>query len=80
MNSDDWEYPIWALMNQHAIKSDWKIEHILIDELVELMKEEENLLPEYLIISRDDYHGLEIIGSYLHIFESDYLQVMKLKE
>jgi len=78
MDSNDWEYPLWVLLGQHASQGDWRINHILVEDISGTIPVDHNPLPELILITRDDYHSLPYLSGYEQVYTSTSIQIMKL--
>jgi len=79
MDPNDWEYPLWVLLGQHASQGEWKINHIFVEDSSRQIAQDTNSRPEILLITKDDYWDLPILSFYEQVYESDSIQIMKIK-
>jgi len=77
MDSNDWEYPLWVLLGQHASPGKWQIDHIDVQDISGTLSHQGTPLPELLLITRDDYQDLAFLSNYEQVYSSVSIQVMK---
>ena len=75
MDSNDWEYPLWVLLNQHASPGDLVLYHIDMDDISRTIPQENSSKPGLILVTRDKYHELDILRSYEQIYSSTSIQV-----
>ncbi len=77
MDPNDWEYPLWVMLDQHASQGEWKINHILVDDISGKITNNFNSKPEILLITKDEYWDLPLLSFYEQVYESNTIQIMK---
>lgn len=77
MDSNDWEYPLWVLIGQHASEGKWQLFHLAVENVSGTIPTNHNPHPELILITRSEYQDLEFLSAYEQIYSSPSIQIMK---
>ena len=77
MDSNDWEYPLWVMLHQHASRVDRVLYHIKMDDISRNITQEHKSRPGLILVTRDNYQYLQILSSYEQIYASSSIQVFQ---
>jgi hypothetical protein len=77
MHSNHWEYPIWALIGEHASKGDWQINHIQVDDISAEIPNDINPRPELVLTTKDDARDLPFLSDYELVFDTPKILIWK---
>jgi hypothetical protein len=76
LGSNDWEYPLWVLLEKHAVNRKPRFIHVWVDnETRELMKEP-FVLPDLVIATKELPEEVEYIHEYEIIFRSESINLL----
>jgi len=75
MDSNDWEYPLWIFLDQHASPGDLVLYHIDMEDISSTISQEYSSKPGLILVTRDKYHDLDILRPYEQIYSSTSIQV-----
>jgi hypothetical protein len=77
MDSNDWEYPIWMLLKQHASIKPRQIYHIDVSDISGTITSGQNPRPEIVIITTADWEDFMETNHYTAIYTSGPIQVLQ---
>jgi len=75
MDSNDWEYPLWVMLNKHAVPKERILYHINVDDISGTIPRAYDEKPGLILVTKDQYQDLEILKSYEQIYSSSSIQV-----
>jgi hypothetical protein len=78
LGGDDWEYPFWVFADSHAIKADHQFNHVGVVDISNTI--EKQSMPAPVVVATKPIDDNLIAGKeYINIFDSQHVQVFKLK-
>ena len=80
MDSNDWEYPLWVFIGQHASEGNWQLFHLAVENVSGTIPSDHNPHPELILITSSEYQDLEFLSAYEQIYSSPSIQIMKRME
>ena len=78
MDNNDWEYPLWVLLNQHASPGMRHLYHIQVEDISSDLSQDLNPIPELILVTRSDYQNNSFLAEYEQVYTSSSIQIMKL--
>ena len=78
MDDNDWEYPLWLLIGQHASPGGKNLYHLNPDDISGTIPTRFNPQPDLLLVTKADYKDLDLLSEYEQIYTSASIQIFKL--
>ncbi len=78
MDSNDWEYPVWVLVGQHASPGPRVLYHILVEDISNNISSNLNPQPELILSTRSNIETLSFLTDYEIVYDSPSIQILKL--
>lgn len=76
MDSNDWEYPIWALLGRNAAQGLPEIKHIMVKDVSRKYDTAGNELPPLIVATAKDSDGVLSGQEFSIVYEADSIQVL----
>ena len=80
MDNNQWEYPIWVLLNRHASPGPLNLYHIQVEDISRIIPSESDPRPDLILVTRADYQDLDIISEYEEVYTSPSFKIFKFVE
>ena len=80
MDSNDWEYPIWVLIKQHASKKPQKIYHLEVEDISKELNDLHNPFPDIILVTKEETKERGELPGYELIYNSDPILVFAHEE
>jgi hypothetical protein len=79
LGNNDWEYPFWVLLDQHAGEGKMTFQHVLVEnETAELMMNADRI-PRLVVSSRENC-GEQLNSDYQTIYQSESVDLLLKQE
>jgi len=75
MDSNDWEYPLWLMLDKHAEPGNRVLYHINMDDISNSIPQPYQEKPGLIMVTKDKHENLEILKLYEQIYSSSSIQV-----
>ncbi|MFO7944157.1 MAG: glycosyltransferase family 39 protein [Anaerolineales bacterium] len=75
LGSNDWEYPLWVLLEKHAINKEPRFIHVWVDNETRELMHDPFVLPDLVIATKELPEDVEFIHEYEIIYRSDNINL-----
>jgi len=80
MANNDWEYPLWVLLDQEAGQGNRTLYHVDVDNITANIPGANAPDPDLLIITRKDFQDLPLLDNYQIVYKSRFIQISQIKK
>lgn len=75
MDSNDWEYPLWALVNQQSSPGPLKFTHLEVNNVSKSLSSPDQASPELVVVTRKNFQNPDFLDKYQEVVATDYIQI-----
>ena len=80
MDNNQWEYPLWVLIGQHASSGPRNLYHINVDNISGTISNNNSPEPGLILVTKSEYKDIIDLSIYSQVYSSTSIQIFKLNE